>query len=73
MESCVTLPELGGTDHVEVEMIEAEPGDNDENEYEDGQQNEYTKLLNVSVSGIRVMYFWKYFNSQASFHCMSMI
>ncbi|XP_069973320.1 general transcription factor 3C polypeptide 3-like isoform X2 [Penaeus vannamei] len=47
MESCVTLPELGGTDHVEVEMIEAEPGDNDENEYEDGQQNEYTKLLNM--------------------------
>lgn len=57
MESCVTLPELGGTDHVEVEMIEAEPGDNDENEYEDGQQNEYTKLLNVSVICRGVMHF----------------
>ncbi|KAK4321495.1 hypothetical protein Pmani_007691 [Petrolisthes manimaculis] len=35
----------GKMDHVEVEMTEAEPGEDDEDE--DGQQNEYSELLSM--------------------------
>lgn len=39
----------GGIDHVEVEMTEAEPGEDFDNEEDDGQQNEYSELLSVSL------------------------
>nr|XP_053634455.1 general transcription factor 3C polypeptide 3-like isoform X2 [Cherax quadricarinatus] len=47
MDPSTKIPELGATDHVEVEMIEAEPVDDDENDDDDGQQNEYTDLLSM--------------------------
>lgn len=50
MDPSFRMSELGATEHVEVEMIEAEPTDDDEND-EYGQENEYTDLLSVSYNG----------------------
>lgn len=47
MNSSVRISDVGKTDHLEVEMIDGEPGD-DENEAQYGQQ--YTELLSVSFN-----------------------